>query len=111
MKFFTVALVLLLTLLQYRLWFSPGGLSDVRQLEVRKQALLEDNKRLQERNTSLAAEVIDLKHGEEAIEERARSEMGMMKSGEVFYQIVESQTTSDDHESISDLSERMQLSP
>jgi cell division protein FtsB len=48
----------------------------------------DENRRLRERNASLAAEVMDLKHGLDAIEERARSEMGMIKSGETYYQIV-----------------------
>ncbi len=104
MRFFAVALVLLVISLQYRLWFSPGGLSDVRQLQGRKQALLQENKRLEERNTSLVAEVIELKQGEEAIAERARSEMGMIRSDEVFYQIVDSQATRDNPEPLHDLS-------
>ena len=84
-----IILLVILALLQYRLWFSPGGLLDVNELEQTKQELVDENRRLSERNASLAAEVIDLQHGLEAVEERARSEMGMIKSDEVFYQIIE----------------------
>ena len=91
MKFLIIILLIFLALLQYRLWFSPGGMSDVSELEEVKQGLIDENEQLRERNAALAAEVIDLKHGLEAVEERARSEMGMIKSGEVFYRIVNSQ--------------------
>ena len=93
MKPLIIILLILLALLQYRLWFSPGGMPDVRELDQTKQELVEENERLHERNDSLAAEVIDLKHGLEAVEERARSEIGMIKSDEVFYQIIESPDT------------------
>ena len=89
MRLVTAILLVLLALLQYRLWLSPGGLVDVNELEQAKQELVEENKRLSETNASLAAEVIDLQHGLEAVEERARSEMGMIKSDEVFYQVIE----------------------
>ena len=89
MRLLVLILLVLLGLLQYRLWFSPGGMRDVRQLETAKEQLIEGNKQAQERNDSLAAEVMDLKHGLDAVEEKARTEMGMVKEDEVFYQIVE----------------------
>ena len=89
MKIFIVLLLALLLVLQYRLWFARGNLLEVRNFETIKQEQAEDNLRLQERNQALAAEVQDLKQGMEAIEEKARSEMGMIKEGETFYQIVE----------------------
>ena len=89
MKLTVFILLVLLALLQYRLWFSPGGYLDVKDLRETKQELVEENEQLRERNASLAAEVVDLQHGLEAVEERARSEMGMIKSDEVFYQIIE----------------------
>ena len=89
MKLLVITLLVILALLQYRLWFSPGGLTDVNKLEQTKQELSDENEQLRERNASLAAEVIDLQHGLEAVEERARSEMGMIKSNEVFYQIID----------------------
>ena len=94
MRYLIAILLIVLALLQYRLWFSPGGRSDVNELKERKQELVGENERLQERNASLAAEVIDLKHGLEAVEERARSDMGMVKSDEVFYQIIDNPDTS-----------------
>ena len=89
MKLTVFILLVLLALLQYRLWYSPGGYIEVRELEQTKQELAEENGQLRERNASLAGEVVDLQHGLEAVEERARSEMGMIKSDEVFYQIIE----------------------
>ena len=91
MKIIAVIFVGLLVLLQYRLWFSSGSMLQVRQLEKIKQEQITENNVLRERNRSLTAEVLDLKTGLEAIEERARTEMGMIKQGEIFYQIVNAQ--------------------
>ena len=94
MKPIMILLIVLLLLLQYRLWFSHDGLPSVlhlhRSVEVQKQ----DNAVLEERNKVLAAEVHDLKSGLDALEERARSELGMIKHGETFFQIIEDE----DHE-------------
>ena len=86
-----VALVLIIVLiaLQVRLWTGQGGLRDVWRLEERVAQQKADNARLKKRNETLSAEVEDLKHGDEAIEERARSELGLLKPGEMFYQVVE----------------------
>lgn len=89
MKFVTLILVLLLGALQYRLWIGNGSLTEVHHLEQNRSTLQDEIQQLQERNQSLAAEVNDLKHGNDAIEERARTEMGMTKKNEVFYQIIE----------------------
>ncbi|MEX2353844.1 MAG: cell division protein FtsB [Gammaproteobacteria bacterium] len=89
MKFINAILLILLVLLQYRLWNGNGSLPDVWRLEDIKAEQIEENEALTERNLSLTAEVMDLKEGMEAIEDRARSEMGMIQSGEIFYQIVE----------------------
>lgn len=84
-------LVALLAWLQYRLWLGAGGQEEVEALQeqVRQQAY--DNGGLKQRNDALAAEVKDLKEegGGEAVEERARSELGMIKPGEKFYRVVE----------------------
>lgn len=84
-----VVLVALFAALQYRLWFGEGG--DLAVAALRDQVRLQtrDNAGLQQRNDALAAEVEDLKSGEEAVEERARSELGMIKPGETFYRVVE----------------------
>ena len=91
MKFISLILVILLVVLQYRLWIGNGSLTEVHHLEQTRQNLLDETRSLQTRNQSLAAEVNDLKHGNDAIEERARTGMGMIKKGEVFYQIIHQQ--------------------
>lgn len=86
-----VALVLLILLiaLQVHLWTGQGGLRDVWRIEQRVAEQKAANAQLKKRNETLSAEVEDLKHGDEAIEERARSELGLLKPGETFYQVVE----------------------
>jgi cell division protein FtsB len=84
----TFILLIALALLQHKLWFGQGGLLQVWDQVQAMEAQIQENKRLEERNASLQAEVADLKSGLEAVEERARSEMGMVKNGETFYQIV-----------------------
>lgn len=88
MKTLNVILLILLALLQFRLWNGHGSLPDVRRLEAIRQAQQQENETLRERNQSLAAEVLDLKQGLTAVEERARSEMGMIMPDETFFQIV-----------------------
>ena len=82
-------LLVILLLLQVKLWTGAGGWPDARQLRTTVQAQRVDNTHLQQRNDALAAEVEDLKSGETAVEERARSELGMIKPGETFYRVVE----------------------
>jgi cell division protein FtsB len=86
MKWPTWVLVALLVLLQYPLWFGKGGLLRVRDMERQVAAQREVNQTLETRNASQEAEVRDLKTGYEAIEERARYELGLVKEGEVFVQ-------------------------
>ena len=85
-----VAVLLLLAfgVLQYRLWASPGGMREVWRLEKAIDVQTTENERLRERNKTLAAEVRDLKEGHIAIEERARTDLGMIKSNETFFQVV-----------------------
>jgi cell division protein FtsB len=82
-------MVFLLFLLQYRLWTGNGSLVEVNLLKDEIEKIENENENLKERNLSLTAEVFDLKQGHEAIEEIARSEMGMIKDGETFYQIID----------------------
>ena len=84
-----VLLLGLLALLQYRLWFGNGGQREVAALQAQVQEQARDNAGLRQRNDALAAEVDDLKSGEAAVEEKARSELGMIKPGETFYRVVE----------------------
>lgn len=88
-------LAALLGWLQYRLWFGKGGQREVDALQRQVAQQARDNGGLQQRNDVLAAEVKDLKSGEAAIEERARSELGMIKPGETFYRVVETQPAAD----------------
>jgi cell division protein FtsB len=83
----TLALVVLIALLQYPLWLGKGGWIRVWDYERQLQAQREVNQKLEQRNAGLDAEVRDLKSGLEAIEERARYELGMIKDGEVFVQV------------------------
>lgn len=76
-------------LLQYRLWFGDGSLIEVWRLNKAVEEQMKANAELTERNKSLEAEVEDLKQGVEAIEERARSELGMIKEDETFFQAIE----------------------
>ncbi len=92
MRVLLIVLAVLLAGLQYRLWFGEGGARDTQRLEARVQAQVKDNRGLQLRNERLAAEVENLKSGEAAAEERARSELGMIKPGETFYRVVETPT-------------------
>ncbi len=87
MRFLMVVLAVILALLQARLWLSNGGLREVWRLEAEVARRIEDNARLATRNAALEAEVRDLKQGLAAAEERARTELGMIHSGETFYQI------------------------
>lgn len=77
-------------LLQYRLWLGDGGIPEVLQLQDEVERVEKDVDQLKERNQALDAEVVDLKQGLDAIEERARSELGMIRKGETYYQVIES---------------------
>lgn len=81
-------LVILLAFLQYRLWVGEGSLAEVNNLKDEIQTLQQEMVGLRKRNDALQAEVEDLRSGQDAIEERARSELGMIKEGEIFYQVV-----------------------
>ncbi|MBX2885287.1 MAG: cell division protein FtsB, partial [Granulosicoccus sp.] len=88
MKVLIAVLIALLLALQYRLWFGKGSIQELNRL--REQAIVSraEVHRLTNRNQALAAEVADLKRGLEAIEERARADLGMISPGETFYQFV-----------------------
>jgi len=87
-------LVALLAWLQWRLWFGNGGQREVEALRAQVAAQAHENAGLKQRNDALAAEVRDLKSGEAAVEERARSELGMIKPGETFYRVVDDRQSS-----------------
>jgi cell division protein FtsB len=88
MRILAVILGLLLLLLQYRVWISDQGKREVWRLTQAVEAQAAANAEQRERNRQLLAEVTDLKVGLTALEERARSELGMVGNSETFYQIV-----------------------
>ena len=89
MRALAVILVILIAAVQTPLWFGKGGWLRVWELDQQLQAQRATNERLRTRNAALDAEVRDLKQGYAAIEERARSELGMIRHDEVFFQVLE----------------------
>ncbi len=88
MRWVSLILLALILLWQYPLWMGKGGWIKVWELDRQVEAQKKTNLQTKTRNTVLDAEVRDLKQGTEAIEERARSDLGMIKPGEVFFQVV-----------------------
>jgi cell division protein FtsB len=89
MKWLTGLLVLLLLGLQYKLWIGEGSVAEVWQLRQALEIQRAENEELRTRNAALDAEVTDLKTGLDAIEERARRDLGMIRRDEIFFQVVE----------------------
>ncbi len=89
MRWLLGVLIVLLLLTQYQLWWGEGGVLEVRRLRAVVEEQRRENAKLAQRNAALEADVRDLKSGLDAIEERARRELGMIKDGETFYQVVE----------------------
>ena len=89
MRILAAILLILFFILQYDLWVGEGSLATLWQLQKSIDVQTEENAQLAERNKALEAEVRDLKAGLDAIEERARSEMGMIKENETFIQVVD----------------------
>ena len=89
MRAVNVTLLVLFVVLQAQLWLGGRGMPGVHRLEAAVQTQREENARLEARNQRLSAEVRDLKEGLEAVEERARTDLGMIGRDETFYQLVE----------------------
>ena len=89
MRVLTLTLVALIVLIQYPLWIGKGSWFRVWEVDQQIRAQHEANRQLQARNAALEAEVRDLKVGLEAVEERARSELGMIRQDEIFFQVLE----------------------
>lgn len=89
MKVLVGVLAVLFLVLQYNLWVGEGSFSQLRDLDAQVEVQEVENLTLAERNQELEGEVVDLKEGQDAIEERARSEFGMVKEGETLYIIVD----------------------
>ena len=91
----TALLLVLIGLLQYRLWYGDGNVLEFQRLNDRIAELHQEGAKRRERNAALEAEVMDLKQGLDAVEERGRQDLGMIKEGEVFVQVID---TPDDDE-------------
>lgn len=89
MRSLTIVLLILIGAIQAPLWFGKGGWLRVQDLERQVAVHVQSNDQLRIRNAALDAEVRDLKSGYEAVEERARAELNMLKADEVYFQIVE----------------------
>ena len=89
MRILAVILGLLFLVLQYDLWIGEGSLATVWHLQQGIDEQKKENNKISQRNESLLAEVKDLKKGDSAIEERARNELGMIKKGETYIQVVD----------------------
>jgi cell division protein FtsB len=89
MKYLLAIITLLIILLQYRLWQGNGGIEEIKALQLRLDDLKAEVAEKKERNEILYAEVEDLRKGQEALEERARDELGMIRDGETFFQVLE----------------------
>lgn len=98
MRLLLLGLVLLLLLLQYRLWFAEGSLAERARLrdEVSEQEVL--NEELRERNAVIERDVVELKNGQEGLEQRAREQLGLVRDGEVFYQFLPEDASNRDDE-------------
>ena len=88
MRIISVVLCICFVLLQYRLWFGKHSVPDYIALKENVQRQVDNNEQLRQRNKLLYADTDDLKSGIEAIEERARNELGMIKEGETFFRII-----------------------
>ena len=88
MKLSNILLILLLTFVQYSVWFGNSGW--VRLWELNSQSVTQKsiNNKLYERNLALKTEIKDLKTGYDAVEEKARSSLGLVKKGEIFYKVI-----------------------
>jgi cell division protein FtsB len=89
MKWLAAGLFALLLLLQYRLWFAEGSRAELSRLQVKIETQQEVNAALRARNRKLELEVLDLQRGLDSLEERARQDLGMIREGETFYQLVD----------------------
>ncbi len=87
-RWIALGLIVLFLTLQWKLWVGSDGMREVHALRESVSRLREENAQLRRRNQALEADVKDLKHNGQAVESRARSELGLIKPGETFYQVV-----------------------
>ena len=86
MRTLLICLVVILLALQYKLWMGDGSVSSWLNTEHKRELQIQTNKQMAERNQALLDDITELKSGDQALEEHARFELGMIKSGEVYYQ-------------------------
>lgn len=84
-----VIILLLIVLLQYRLWLGDGSIAEIKAYQQELADMKKQAEEKRQRNAALYAEVLDLRKGQEAIEERARNDLGMIKENETFFQVLE----------------------
>lgn len=89
MKIIVIILLVIIVQLQYRLWFGDGSVNEISEYQKRLNEIKLQVEEKKHRNEMLYAEVLDLRKGQESIEERARDELGMIKSGETFIEVIE----------------------
>ena len=90
MRWLLLSLLVLLGALQYRLWFAEGSLAEQHRLELQVEEQTLINSELQARNSVLDREVLELQSGNNGVEQRAREQLGLIREGETFYQVVDS---------------------
>lgn len=89
MKILVAIIFLLIGHFQYRIWLGDGSVAEIEAYQLRLDDLKKEVEEKRERNEALYAEVLDLRKGQEAIEERARDELGMIKQDETFFHVLE----------------------
>ena len=89
MRWVLAGLLLILVVLQYRLWIADGSLAELHRLETQIEDQARINEQLLERNAALEREVLDLQSGNKGLEQRAREQLGLIRQGETFYQFVD----------------------
>ena len=89
MKIIVIILLVIIVQLQYRLWFRDGSVNEISAYQKRLNEVKLQVEEKKHRNEMLYAEVLDLRKGQESIEERARDELGMIKNGETFIEVIE----------------------
>ena len=90
MRWLLLSLLMVLGALQYRLWFAEGSLAEQHRLELQVEEQTLINRELQARNSVLDREVLELQSGNNGVEQRAREQLGLIREGETFYQVVDS---------------------
>lgn len=98
MRWLLLTLLLLLGVMQYRLWFAEGSFAEQHRLELQVEEHARINAELQARNAVLEREVLELQTGNKGVEQRAREQLGLVREGETFYQIVDTPDSPLEHQ-------------